>query len=153
MTAMLTYQHPQATVPVDPAGTWIDSGRWRELGVTHWHLNMEEWRISDTARFSNDEQAVARRRRAAEGVAHSPAEVAEWGVAIRRKLIEQHRLGETALRSSGLATPQDWVSKEETLFFMAMHGQDVYGMLAISEGRVQHLYASAVKSTSCHGSP
>lgn len=153
MTAMLTYQHPQATVPVDAAGTWIDSGRWRELGVTHWHLNMEEWRISDSARFSNDEMAVAARRKPVEGVAFTPAEVADWHVAARRKLIDQHNLSEAQLRASGLLTVEDWRSREETLFWMALHGKDVYGGLAISEARIVHLSASAMKSTSCHSSP
>jgi hypothetical protein len=30
--------HDDAAVPVDGEGKWIDSGRWREVGVVHWHL-------------------------------------------------------------------------------------------------------------------
>jgi hypothetical protein len=47
--------HDDAAVPVDGEGKWIDSDRWRELGVVHWHLiEPREWSVNDSARFDTE---------------------------------------------------------------------------------------------------
>jgi hypothetical protein len=133
-----------AAVPVDGEGKWIDSGRWREVGVVHWHLiEPREWPVNDSARFST-ERAEAERGRASAGVAGSPHEVTTWMTEVTDKLIAENHLDEQSLRSSGLGTPADRRSREETRFRMAMVGMDVCSMLALRPGRIAHFSAYSV---------
>jgi hypothetical protein len=86
--------HDDAAVPVDGEGKWIDSGRWREVGVVHWHLiEPREWPVNDSARFST-ERAEAERGRASAGVAGSPHEVATWMTEVTDKLIAENHADE-----------------------------------------------------------
>jgi hypothetical protein len=70
--------HHDVTVPVDADGSWVDSGRWRDQGVVHWHLiEPREWGINESARFDT-ERADAERARSSAGVARTPGDVVAW---------------------------------------------------------------------------
>jgi hypothetical protein len=137
------------SVPVDEQGRWIDSGRWREVGVTHWHLiEPREWAISDSARFSTEDMRASRVRSSA-GVARDPHEVVAWLTATLDKLISEHGLTEEILQQSGILTPEGRRSKDETAFWMASRGMDVCAMQALKGGRISHYSAYAMTAQEC----
>ncbi len=137
------------SVPVDDQGRWIDSGRWREVGVTHWHLiEPREWATSDSTRFSTEDMRASRVRSSA-GVARDPHEVAAWLSATLDKIISEHGLTEEILQQSGILTPQGRRSKDETAFWMASRGMDVCAMQALKGGRISQYTAYAMTAQEC----
>ena len=123
--------------------------RWREVGVTHWHLiEPREWNIDDKTR--HDQQRVrAERVRSSAGVARSPQEVVKWMEATATKLFERHRLTQAQLRSSGIATVVDRRMREQTRLTMATLGLDVCALLAVGSTRIVHYNAYAMTANDC----
>lgn len=125
-----------------------DVERWRQIGVTHWHLiPPHEWAISDSARFSTENMRAERARSA--GASRSPQETVAWLDGTLQRLIGQHRHDEAMLRSSGILTEADRLSVTQTRFFMATRGLDVCAMLALRGGRIAHYSAYAMTELEC----
>ncbi|MGH3587475.1 MAG: hypothetical protein ACRDQ0_14240 [Pseudonocardia sp.] len=145
----LMWKNGDQRVPLDGAGQFVDSGRWRDVGVTHWHLiPPREWAVSDSARFST-ENARTERVRSSAGVARSPHEVLDWLQSTLDTLISEHGHDDAMLRSSGILTEEDRRSKAENQFWMAMFGKDVCCMLALRGGRISHYTAYAMTEREC----
>jgi hypothetical protein len=137
------------SVPVDEQGRWIDSGRWREVGVTHWHLiEPREWAISDSARFSTEDMRASRVRSSG-GVARDPHEVVAWLTATLDRIISEHGLTAEVLHQSGILAPEGRRSKDETAFWMASRGMDVCAMQALKSGRILHYSVYAMTAQEC----
>ncbi|OJY40315.1 MAG: hypothetical protein BGP03_00420 [Pseudonocardia sp. 73-21] len=133
----------QIEVPVDAQGGFVDSGRWREKGVTHWNLLRRDWGRNDRERFDNERRA-ADRHRPSHGVARSPHEVADWLIEeALRAAGESHEAAEM-LRSDGVDTEEGVALKREVLFWSAMHGRDVFSMMGLSSARIADLSAYAM---------
>lgn len=104
----------------------MDSGEWRERGVSHWHLVRTEWGMHDRERFDGDRVSAARMR-ATDGVARSPGEVVAW-------------LGQEAPRTE---------YGDELAFWSAMRGQDCHRLRRLSDRRIAHVDAYAMTSAMC----
>lgn len=123
--------------------------RWRDVGVTHWHLiEPREWSVHDTTRFDT-ERMRAERVRSSAGVARTPAEVVQWLGETLDKLVAEFGLDEAMLRQSGLDTPEKRALVDEVRRDMADNGRDVCSMLAIRGGRICHYSAYAMTERDC----
>lgn len=141
-------QHPQATVEVDAAGAFVDCGRWREKGVTHWHLLYEEWQLADNpTRFDNERVRAAVQRPTA--VAFSVQEALDWLEKSMRDVVARSTNREHLLARAGLRSEDDWRSRAETTFFSLMHGHVAGGGLLISEGRTADSLAYPMTAAGC----
>lgn len=142
----------QITVPVAPDGTLVDSGRWRELGVTHWHLSRLDSRRSDKDRWGEERVRLARTR-PSHGVAHDPGEVADWLREEAVRAIKEGPAGEDMLRASGRLDEESERIRYEMRFWSAMSGRDCYAMAGTSSQRVVDLVAFAMTVRDCtrHG--
>ncbi|MDT7705413.1 MAG: hypothetical protein QOG20_1020 [Pseudonocardiales bacterium] len=133
----------QIEVAVDVEGRFVDSGRWREKGVTHWNLLRRDWGRHDRERFDNERRA-ADRHRPSHGVARSPQEVADWLIEeALRAAGGSHEVG-AMLRSDGIDTEEGMALKREVLFWSAMHGRDVFSMMGLSGTHIADLSAYAM---------
>lgn len=142
------YDHPQATVEVDEAGAFLDCGRWREKGITHWHLVYEEWQLKDNAeRFNNERARAASLRR--DEVAFSPQEALDWLEKSARGVAERSPNRQVLLDRAMLHTENDWWVRAETAFFNLMHGHSAGGGLLIAEGRAADSMAYAMTDREC----
>jgi hypothetical protein len=63
------------SVPEEYIGSLVDTGRWRDRGVTHWHLCQSEDDVNDTRRFSASYSAGQVHRGQS---AHDPHEALLW---------------------------------------------------------------------------
>ena len=133
----------QIEVPVDADGRLVDSGRWRQKGVTHWNLVRRDWGRNDRERFDNERRA-ADRHRPSHGVARSPREVVDWLVEeALRAAVESHEAA-AMRRSDGIDSEEGVALKREVLFWSAMNGRDVFSMMGLSEARIADLAAYAM---------
>lgn len=139
---------PKATqihVPRDAAGRLVDSGRWREIGVTHWHLVVTTWAMADRERFSDERIKLARRLRPSQlgevfrGVARSPHEVTAW-------VMEQRVTG---VEPWFVRSPAQWEAAEEIAFWFATRGQDCATVVRLGKERVAHVDAYAQTACGC----
>lgn len=132
----------QITVPVGADGKWVDSGRWRELGVTHWHLVRREWGRFDPERFDSD-RARADRDLTTHGVARSPQEVADWLLQECLHTAQACPAEEEMLRSAGLDSPDGRRLFHEVRFWGAMNGRDVAAIQGAGPSHLVDLNAYA----------
>lgn len=133
-TAAPRFLVSQATVEVDETGAFVDCGRWREKGVTHWHLVYEEWQLKDNSeRFNNDRVRTAMLRR--DEVAYSPQDALDWLDKSARGVVERSPNQRNLLDRAMLLTEHDWWVRAETSFFNLMHGHAAGGGLMVAEGR------------------
>lgn len=142
------FHWPQATVPVDEVGAFVDCGRWRAKGVTHWHLVYEEWQLSENnTRFSNDRVRVAMLRR--DEVACTPQEALDWLEKSCRDVVARCGSPDVLLRSAGLLSEYDWWSLAETSFFELMHGHQASVGLLVAPGRTADSNAYPMTAALC----
>jgi hypothetical protein len=132
----------------DDHGNLVDDGRWRERGVTHWHLVRTDWDRSDRARFDG-ERIDAERRHPTHGIARSPHEVAAWIVAEKRRAAAEAGDPGAALARSGLCTAADWALREEMTFASAVRGADSLALQNMGGERIAHINAYAMTATTC----
>lgn len=138
----------QVHLAVDEYGRWVDSGVWRERGVTHWHLVRSDWDRSDRERFDT-ERTRAERLRPTHGVAADPREVADWLINEALAAAKECPSPEAMIKSSGLDTPHGVRLKHEVSFWAAMRGRDVCGLMGLGELRIAHLSAYAMTAGEC----
>lgn len=129
----------QISVPRDEAGRLIDSGQWRAVGVTHWHLVRTEWRMSDLDRFDNDRVARVRRQQPSHGIARGPHDVADWMMTQRL----------TSQEAWLVRPPEDWAIAEEISFWFAMRGHSCAGLARLSDEWIAHIDAYAMTAAEC----
>lgn len=144
----MTYPRTQAVVPVDDQGRFIDCGRWREKGVTHWHCLYEEWLLRDNKiRFDNDRVREAKMKPTA--VAFTPQDACDWIMGSFRSVAGRSSNTQRLLERARLITREDWHSHTETTFFLLMHGRTAGGGLLISEGRSADSVAYPMTGADC----
>jgi hypothetical protein len=95
------------------------------------------------------QRAILHRGHARNGVARDPHEVVAWLTVALDRIISEHGLTEEILRQSGIFTPEGRRSKDETAFWMASRGIDVWAMQALKGGRISHYSAYAMTAQEC----
>lgn len=124
-----------------------DCGRWREVGVTHWHFVTEDVAIADRSRY--DGERFYRLSVAATEYTADPREALTW-IAERRAAVIG-RAGESDLmaRRAGL-TAADWEQRHQVTWWMLTHvGGLAGGGVAISNSRAVEIFAVPMTPRGC----
>ena len=121
----------------------------RVMTIHHWHLVAPVvWDLGDRDRL-NHERWLDEQMAATGGVVFTADEAVAWLDATSDRLIAEHRLDETALRSSGIATERDRAVLTEIRREMAAHGRDLCAMLAVGRTRIAHYAAYPMTAEEC----
>jgi hypothetical protein len=126
-----------------------DCGRWRELGVTHWHLTVDEVDVNDPSRYSRErwEQIVAS---GYAGTTDDPREALRWIDEQRRAAVRRAADPEWVARRAGLGTPEGRRLQSETTWFMlTCTATPAGGGIAVSDGRSVEIYANPMTARTC----
>lgn len=135
-TASPKFIYIPTQVETDETGAFVDIGRWREKGVTHWHCVYEEWgtdRASLEARYNNDRWKAATMRPTT--VTFSPQETLDWLDKQYRDAVAAAPDPDFVRRRRLLLTEDDWRSLAEISFHSLMHGSCSGGGLLITPAR------------------
>ncbi len=132
-------------VATDQDRRWVDTGRWRERGITHWHLRHEEWALGDPQRF--DQHRCTESILDAHAVAYSPQEALDWLLNQYRTVVEAP--ASSASRSAGLVTAEDWLEREEVAFYLLMNGSIAGRGIVAATGRIVDNFAHPMTAAQC----
>lgn len=147
-TVPRSYTHPQGTVDTDVTGAFIDCGRWRERGVSHWHLISEEWQLSDNRdRFDTARVRAASLRR--DEAAFTPQQALDWLDKTARDTVARSSNPQYLLQRALLLTEHDWWLRAETMFHSLMHGHPAGAGLLIAPGRTADAMAYPMTDRDC----
>lgn len=101
------------SLPVEFIGSLVDSGRWREVGISHWHLLREEAPITRRGRANEerfDTARIAAAVRSCRKVSTDPHDVITW---IWRQKIDGVLSGANPARYAAQA---GWHAEKDLLF-------------------------------------
>lgn len=125
----------------------MDTGRWHERGITHWHLRHEEWGLGDPQRF--DHHRWTESVLDAHAVAHSPQETLDWLLKQYRAALAGAADHSLTSSSAGLVTSADWREREEVSFYLLVTGSIAGRGIASSSGRVVDNFAHPMTAERC----
>lgn len=134
-------------VLVPDLSTFVDSGGWRECGVTHWHLTVSECGTSDPHRYDRERWAAMGRV----GTLDDPREVLRWICERRIAALERAADPATAARQAGWSTPEGWNQRAEVTWEVLTKSGSTPagGGIAINGGRSVEIYAQPIRM-GCH---
>lgn len=142
-------------VPDEYIPTLVDTGEWREFGVTHWHLCNWKSVVGNQRRFDQDVVAphIARGE-----PCHDPREALQWVVttAMAAYLARTDPVAAFAMR--GWRTPADVVASiDGGWLWMVVKPSlmmPIGGMVALdSGGRTAHVHAHPMTQSHCRQHP
>ena len=134
-------------VAVDEQGRWVDTGRWRDRGITHWHLRHEDWPIGDPQRLDHHRYTEAVLD--AHAIAYNPHEALDWLLTRYRAALSAAAADSHAARAAGLVTTDDWREREEVSFYLLANGSIAGRGIAPSNGRIIDNFAHPMTAQRC----
>ncbi|GAA4861048.1 hypothetical protein GCM10023403_26760 [Pseudonocardia benzenivorans] len=126
-----------------------DSGRWRELGVTHWHLTVGEVTTGDPARYRIERwrELVGARY---EGTTDDPREALRWITDQRIDAVKRATHPDACLARAGWDSEARWLAALEVTWMMLTRTLGpAGGGISVSDGRSIEIYADAMSPRSC----
>ena len=127
----------------------VDGGRWRELGVTHWHMGSDDVNLSDTNfRFSAERwHGLAGARFTAQSA--DPVEVWRWLVEARLATLQRAGDPAAAARQAGWGSRELWLSACEHAWWMVTHLGYSSKSVLVSSGRGCDVFAEGMTPRTC----
>lgn len=122
------------------------SERWREVGVTHWHLVVEDTSLNSRERY--EEGWLARRARRSQEWVADPHEAMAWLAEQRSAAISRSEYPARAARRAGL-TPADWQPRHELSLWLLQLGELAGSAVAISGTRSVEIFAVPMTDATC----
>lgn len=126
-----------------------DSGRWRELGITHWHLVVDEISTTDRIRYSAERWHGLAGARYSDHTA-DPVEALVWLANKRMEAVHRASNPEAVAQRAGWDTPEAWQERHDTTWYMLTSaGKPAGGGVSISDGRSVDIFAEPMTSRDC----
>lgn len=123
------------------------SERWREIGVTHWHLVVEDTALNGRDRY--EQGWLARRARRSQSWTADPREAVAWIAEQRSAAISRSEHPERAAQRAGLG-PADWRQRhDEMTLWLLLEGELAGGGVAISGTRSVEIFAVPMTDATC----
>lgn len=129
----------------------VDTERWRELGVTHWHLIAEEVATADKQgfRFSRDRWNGLSNARYV-GEASDPRDAWRWICERRIAALEATSDPAKFAARAGLGSEAAWVQRCSVSWWMLTQAVGCAGGgLSISDGRSMDIFADPKTAADC----
>jgi hypothetical protein len=135
-------------VPDEYIPSLVDPGRWRGLGVTHWHLANWKSAVGNNRRF--DQELVAPHIARGEPC-HDPHEAMQWCVLTPMSIYLSRRNPEAAFTQRGWRTPADVVASIDNGWSLLTTTLiPIGGMVALAaDGWTAHVHAHPMTKSHC----
>jgi hypothetical protein len=128
-----------------------DTGRWRELGITHWHLTVDEIGTGAGERYSRERWHGLVGARFVHTTA-DPREALHWITDQRIAALKRSPRPEDYAAQAGWGSEQEWLDRLSLTWFMLTHSPSpAGGGFAISDGRSVEIYANPMSAQDCSG--
>ncbi|MEJ8282092.1 hypothetical protein [Pseudonocardia spirodelae] len=145
---------PVAFVPAAvPALDLHDSGRWRELGVTHWHCGTDDVATDDKIRYS------AERWHGLTGARYElhtgdPHEAWRFMAEARIRTCARGSDPAAVARAAGIGSPEEWERACRLSWWMLTHAKGFTSTgIVISDGRSVDLFVEGMTPYTCSRHP
>lgn len=127
-----------------------DTGRWRELGITHWHLVTDDTATNDKLRYTAERWHGLAGARYTHHTA-DPHEALAWLANERMTAIHRSSDPARTARTAGWDTEREWTARHDTTWFMLTHvGKPAGGGILVSDGRSVDVFAQPMTPATCH---
>ena len=123
-----------------------DSGRWRELGVTHWHLTVTEVETKSPTRFSRERWEQIENTGYV-GAVFDPAKALAWVTDQRRSVLARTSDPDATARKAGLTDLE--IAAETTWLMLTRTTSPAGGAISINESQSVEIYANPMTALAC----
>ena len=126
-----------------------DIGRWRELGITHWHLTVDEIGTGAAERYSLERWHGLIGARFVD-TADDPGEALHWITDQRISALKRTSRPEAYAAQAGWGNEQQWLDRLVlTWFMLTTTSSPAGGGFAVSDGRSVEIYANPMTVQTC----